>query len=442
MRTYYSSDLEKLNDEEIIAATNGTADYIVQDDFFGGVQFKVKKDNMFSGPSTQEDRMIAETLSYEGQKEYSSLSEEGVTVLLKSTIGMLSDKILARIDSGNIPDQGSTVLMALVNSRTGDSAFANLGDGEIIVVHFNEDGEIKYVKTLNTLHQATEESEAKRLEALGHPPINGRICGALAPSRSLGDKEYRPYGLSDDPEIKFYKPELKKGEELFYIITSDGIKNPDPLKRRKHLDNDQIADLIKDNRQMPLAALAFKLANEAIKKRSNDNISLQIIKIPSSPESNKVHIFGVFDGHGGRRVANYLKVNFMNAFQLQFKNIIKLKKSEACDQSIFTPVVNKASESSSGSFQQEINPAPLQDYDDPKGKGEMTNEDRLIDEIKKILDERKLPKEDTSPPIIFSSNPVSSNTLDHCEDSESSKKGTHDVTEKRESTSGKCCRLM
>lgn len=322
MRKYYlvrDKAFVELNEEQIKQAKNGQLDYLVQDDLFGGVQFKVKRDSMFRGAGQQEDRILAETLSEEAQAQYASLSEKDSKALLENTFKQMNQAVLDRIKKKQMPDEGSTGIVALVESQSGRLRLANLGDSEVIAVHFNKDNEVKSVNTLNTLHQATQAQERERLVLLGYPPINDRIDGRLQPSRSFGDLKYIEYGLIDDPEMISYQPELEAGDVLYYIVSSDGIRYG------KGEDNNRIASLIKKNRHLELQQLAYRLSHLAIKANSNDNISILMTSIDSSEKSNQIQVLGVFDGHGGTSVSHYISMNFMALFKAELKEIAQLK---------------------------------------------------------------------------------------------------------------------
>jgi serine/threonine protein phosphatase PrpC len=208
---------------------------------------------------------------------------------------------------------GSTGVVAVIESKTGRCNIGNLGDSEVIVVHFNKEGSLKYAKTLNRLHNVTEVRGLERLKDAGYPPLeNNRIAGRLELTRSFGDMKYQDYGLSDDPELILFKPELEEGDELYYIISSDGIRYKDRLSKKQPLSNEGIAQLIQENRKLPLDQLAFSLTREAKDKRSaNDNISILISKIPLIPDTNELSLFAVFDGHGGSSVSQVLNISFM-----------------------------------------------------------------------------------------------------------------------------------
>ena len=322
MRKYYlvrDEALVELNEEQIKQAKYGQLDYLIQDDLFGGVQSKVKRDSMFHGPGKQEDRILAETLSEEEQAQYASLSETDLKALLENTFKQMNQTVLERIKAKQMPDRGSTGIVALVESQSGRLTLANLGDSEVIAVHFNKDNEVKSVNTLNTLHQATQVQERERLVSLGYPPINDRIHGRLQLSRSFGDLKYIEYGLIDDPEMISYQPELDADDTLYYIVSSDGIRYGEGK------DNDIIAELMKNNRHLELQQLAYRLSHLAIKANSNDNISILMTCIDSSKKTNQIQVLGVFDGHGGTSVSHYISMNFMELFKAELKKIVQLK---------------------------------------------------------------------------------------------------------------------
>ena len=113
---------------------------------------------------------------------------------------------------------GSVVLCAIFKNRR--LYIVNLGDSRAIMTHKDS----KIIQ-LSREHRPSQQDELQRIESRGGIVIPVRkalrVQGALAVSRSIGDKDFKQY-LSNVPEINIYDI---TGQEKFLIIGSDGLWN-------------------------------------------------------------------------------------------------------------------------------------------------------------------------------------------------------------------------
>ena len=98
---------------------------------------------------------------------------------------------------------GSCACVGLLRGRR--LLVASVGDCRLLLLRAEGSSE-SYVQ-LTTDHRATESSEQKRILRAGGQITDGRVWGALMPSRTLGDFPYKDKGpgLSAEPEIFEYE---------------------------------------------------------------------------------------------------------------------------------------------------------------------------------------------------------------------------------------------
>lgn len=332
-------DSSEMQEAQSLEAQAGEFDYRLEGDGFAGLQIRGERDY-------QEDRTIQETLTADENKQFRSLSKEKQEVFLIDCFETLNRAILNPDE--NICFQGSTGVIAIVDPQLNKFHVANLGDSEVIRVRCTE--EDAEAKTVNILHNPVGE-EAERVKAIpGNNLSFARIAGDLAVSRAFGDAQYAPFGLIGAPDIYSVEKVVSGNEEAFIIVASDGLKEG----TLKGLQNSEIAYLVHQHRKQSLAHLATILTHTAINKGSSDNISILMFKFPCK-ELDSIVVLGVFDGHGGAEVSEYLRTNFMQVFRAKLKHSAE-EDSDLCDDiarltipRTLTPSFDYASSSSSSS---------------------------------------------------------------------------------------------
>ena len=96
--------------------------------------------------------------------------------------------------------------------------------------------------------------------------LNGRLAGNLLITRSLGDFDFKKYGLSSSPDIR----ELDLGEGELFVIASDGVWDV--------LDKEWFAKLGVEGTPASLKKTARRVVDQAIQLGSTDNISIILVK--------------------------------------------------------------------------------------------------------------------------------------------------------------------
>jgi len=159
-----------------------------------------------------------------------------------------------------VPAAGACAITALIRSKSDGKRVlyaANAGDSRAFV---NRGGK---PITLSFDHKATNEEEAKRIEAAGGFLKNERVNGMIAITRSLGDHCMKSYIISD-PYIQHV--ELTE-EDKYAVLACDGVW--DVLKE------EDIIELVKD--ETDPNNMARKIMIQSIKSGSTDNITVLVM---------------------------------------------------------------------------------------------------------------------------------------------------------------------
>lgn len=162
-----------------------------------------------------------------------------------------------------MPTSGACAVTALIRT-VGETRYlvvANAGDSRAIISR--ESG----VSRLTHDHKPSDEAEAKRLTDDGAFIRDGRVNGMIGITRALGDHTMKQWIIST-PYVQVL--ELQPTDE-FLVLACDGVW--DVVK-----DEEAIA-FLKEKGEVPAATLAKALAVEAIKRGSQDNISVIVVRL-------------------------------------------------------------------------------------------------------------------------------------------------------------------
>jgi len=179
-------------------------------------------------------------------------------------------------------DDGCCAVVSLLTEEN-HIYVANLGDSRCVL--YKQDKAI----ALSRDHKPYLEDEKKRIETAGHEVVkdtelvNGkrivsyRVDGVTAVSRSIGDYDYKD-NFQSGPEDQAVTccPEIMEGTvEMgnFFILACDGLWDV--------MSNEDVGQFIREHREkeQDLNKVANNLANEAIKKGSEDNITIVIVSV-------------------------------------------------------------------------------------------------------------------------------------------------------------------
>lgn len=137
---------------------------------------------------------------------------------------------------------------------------ANAGDGRMVEVRKN--GVVQITRD----HRLKNEKEKARILKSGgliHPPYVFRGEYGLMPTRSLGDKYFRPVGIISRPEIF-----RRKINGVGYVLATDGLWD--------NLHNEMIAEIIKGTETTQQAAEL--MINRHLTFSNTDNVAIIVIR--------------------------------------------------------------------------------------------------------------------------------------------------------------------
>lgn len=179
------------------------------------------------------------------------LNKPFMTKILINCFAILESRLENTFGS-EINSVGSTCSMVLLSRPLNAWYAINCGDSSVLGIqvlspkvnnaaNLDQTGQVK-ISRITRLHKPDLEDEEKRIEKAGGFVANyagvPRLCGVLAVSRSFGDCEQRPFGMTETPEIygplNLLKVEEGKGTSINpkdvngffgFIICSDGISD-------------------------------------------------------------------------------------------------------------------------------------------------------------------------------------------------------------------------
>jgi len=168
---------------------------------------------------------------------------------------------------------GSTACIILIDNNRYDLYCCNVGDSRSVLVNAS----YTTVKQLSVEHKPDYPLEKQRIEQANGWVTFGRVCGILAVSRSLGDKDFK-YEIENlvisTPDITHHK--LTLNEDKYIIVACDGLYDV--------FTNEQCMEWLSGNinEDMSMQDVTDKLCHTSIyDRKTKDNVSIIIIKIDS-----------------------------------------------------------------------------------------------------------------------------------------------------------------
>jgi len=178
-------------------------------------------------------------------------------------------------------NDGCTVAVAVVLGRR--VYVANVGDAEVLLARqmIKDDGQrTTDVVVLSKVHKPTDPEERARVMANGGMVLGGRVGGALAVARALGDLQFKEPAtdgevtvgklISEEPYVS--ATDLLPGRDSFILIGCDGI-----WESMSHRDS---IDFVETHlRQEGPQRTSEMLCEHAIARGSADNVSATILAL-------------------------------------------------------------------------------------------------------------------------------------------------------------------
>ena len=165
----------------------------------------------------------------------------------------------------NCPTVGSTGTIVFIE-RKDDKKYlycANIGDSRCVLVGKNK------ITRLSYDHRVADPKEKERILSNGGIIVNGRVYGILMLSRSFGDFITKDFGTIVIPHVVKY--EITQ-DDLYCVIASDGVW--DAIK-----DSDCAVLPKMSQMGMNTGELSRRMVNEALKRKSKDNLSCFVISL-------------------------------------------------------------------------------------------------------------------------------------------------------------------
>ena len=194
------------------------------------------------------------------------------------------DEEFLKLASQNQPawKDGTTACCVLILDDT--AYIANLGDSKAVLCRFNADKNKHIPIPLSREHNPTNYEERMRIQKSGGTVREGRVLGILEVSRSIGDGQYKRCGVINVPELKRCR---LTSSDRFIIIACDGlwkVFKPDEALEfvLKFLNDKSLTP--PETWKRTLNDFVFqtacnKLASEAVRKGSADNVTVIIIGV-------------------------------------------------------------------------------------------------------------------------------------------------------------------
>ncbi|KAG8445401.1 hypothetical protein GDO86_010255 [Hymenochirus boettgeri] len=159
---------------------------------------------------------------------------------------------------------------------------ANLGDCRAFLCRFNEENQKSTVLSLSREHNPIQYDERMRIQRAGGNVREGRVLGVLEVSRSLGDGQYKRFGVISTPDVK--RCPLTESDR-FILMACDGLFkafSPEEavnfilshLQEKSCTAQDDPPDL-----DSLYEAACHRLANEAVRRGSADNVTVLLVQI-------------------------------------------------------------------------------------------------------------------------------------------------------------------
>ncbi|XP_015282323.1 PREDICTED: integrin-linked kinase-associated serine/threonine phosphatase 2C [Gekko japonicus] len=175
---------------------------------------------------------------------------------------------------------GSTATCVLVIDNT--LYIANLGDSRAILCRYNEESQKYTALSLSKEHNPTQYDERMRIQKAGGNVREGRVLGVLEVSRSIGDGQYKRFGVISVPDIK--RCQLTQNDR-FILLACDGLfKVFSPEEAVNFImscleDNTVPTREAKSTVEAKYEAACNRLANKAVQRGSADNVTVVVVRV-------------------------------------------------------------------------------------------------------------------------------------------------------------------
>ncbi|XP_043926961.1 integrin-linked kinase-associated serine/threonine phosphatase 2C [Protopterus annectens] len=159
---------------------------------------------------------------------------------------------------------------------------ANLGDSRAVLCRYSEESQKQTALPLSVEHNPTQYEERMRIQKAGGTVRDGRVMGILEVSRSIGDGQYKRLGVISLPDVR--RCQLTPSDR-FILLACDGlfkVFSPEEAVTfvLKVLEDKDIP--VKEGKTLDDAryeAACSRLANEAVRRGSADNVTVILVAV-------------------------------------------------------------------------------------------------------------------------------------------------------------------
>nr|XP_056706406.1 integrin-linked kinase-associated serine/threonine phosphatase 2C [Euleptes europaea] len=175
---------------------------------------------------------------------------------------------------------GSTATCVLVTDNT--LYIANLGDSRAILCRYNEESQKYTALSLSKEHNPTHYDERMRIQKAGGNVREGRVLGVLEVSRSIGDGQYKRFGVISVPDIK--RCQLTQNDR-FILLACDGLFKVFSPEEAVNFIMSCLEDSTIPTREAKSTldaryeAACNRLANKAVQRGSADNVTVVVVRV-------------------------------------------------------------------------------------------------------------------------------------------------------------------
>ncbi|KAK1166362.1 protein phosphatase 1K, mitochondrial-like [Acipenser oxyrinchus oxyrinchus] len=158
---------------------------------------------------------------------------------------------------------GTTSTVALLRNKT-ELVVGSVGDSPAVLCREGK------AEPLTEDHSPRRKDERQRIQqcggfidwnSAGEPYVNGR----LAMTRSIGDLQVKPYGVTAEPEVTTVK--LQHTKDCFLVLTTDGVSG--------FMEGQEMCDIVKKCQDPSEAALI--VTDQALQYGSQDNVTTMVV---------------------------------------------------------------------------------------------------------------------------------------------------------------------
>uniref|UniRef100_H2YAL4 Integrin-linked kinase-associated serine/threonine phosphatase 2C n=1 Tax=Ciona savignyi TaxID=51511 RepID=H2YAL4_CIOSA len=177
---------------------------------------------------------------------------------------------------------GSTACCVLILNDT--LYITNLGDSKAILCRYQSEHKHHISILLSKDHNPSNYEERMRIQKAGGTVREGRVLGILEVSRSIGDGQYKRCGVISVPEVKRC---ILTNDDRFILIACDGLWKVFNAEQAIQF----VLQVLQDNNIRPpegsnksmetyrFETACNKLASEAVRKGSADNVTVILVSI-------------------------------------------------------------------------------------------------------------------------------------------------------------------